>query len=169
MCSARRWERLHPRPSRWAATRPANRDCPAGQIRDGDGKCKPAQSNAIENEARVVYGLSLAKAGRYDEALAVLATARDQNDPRVLNYTGYALRKSGRIEEGISFYMKALAADPDYVQAREYLGEAYLTLGRVDLAEEQLAEIEARCGSGCGTYFELSDRIEDYRERAWRG
>ncbi|MFN0264402.1 tetratricopeptide repeat protein [Tepidamorphus sp. 3E244] len=144
-------------------------NCPSGQIKDSDGKCKPSESNAIDNEARIIYGLSLAKAERYDEALAVLATAADQNDPRVLNYTGYSLRKSGKVEEGIGYYKQALAADPNYVQAREYLGEAYLTLGRLDLAEEQLAEIEKRCVADCDTYLDLSDQIEDFRERQQRG
>ena len=144
-------------------------DCPKDQIRDADGKCKPAENNAIDMDARVAYGLALAKAERYDEAISVLRPAVDRGDKRAFNYTGYSLRKSGHVDEGIAFYMKALAADPNYVQAREYLGEAYLTLGRLDLAEEQLAEIEARCKADCGTYLDLSDRIEDFRERQQRG
>ena len=140
-------------------------DCPKGQIKDADGKCKPASNNAIDQNARVEYGLALAKAERYEEAISVLKPAVELGDKRALNYTGYSLRKSGRVDEGISYYMKALAADPNYVQAREYLGEAYLTLGRLDLAEEQLKEIETRCNATCDTYIDLSDQIEDFRER----
>lgn len=144
-------------------------NCPTGQIRDADGKCKPQTNNAIDQDARISYGLALAKAERYDEALSVLRGASDQGDPRVLNYIGYSLRKSGKLDEGIGYYMKALAADPDYVQAREYLGEAYLTMGRIDLAEVQLKEIEARCNGTCDVYLDLSNQIEDFRERAARG
>ena len=144
-------------------------DCPKGQIKDADGKCKPASNNAIDQNARVEYGLALAKAERYEEAISVLKPAVELGDKRALNYTGYSLRKSGHVDEGIAFYMKALAADPNYVQAREYLGEAYLTLGRLDLAEEQLKEIEVRCNANCETYLDFSDRIEYFRERASRG
>jgi hypothetical protein len=38
---------------------------------------------------------------------------------------------------------------------REYLGEAYIQLGRVDLARDQLAEIEKHCGTTCEPYVEL--------------
>ena len=143
--------------------------CPAGQIKDSDGKCKPADNTAIDRDARVSYGIALAQADRYEEAIAALMPLAGEDDPQVLNYLGFAHRKAGRLETGIGYYQRALAANPDYVLAREYLGEAYLTMGRLDLAEAQLAEIEARCGDTCGTYFELADRIEDYRERQWRG
>lgn len=142
--------------------------CPSGQVRDASGKCIKQSNNAIDHEARVAYGLMLARSERFDEAIAVLKHASEPNDPRVLNYIGYSLRKSGRMEDGIGYYMRALSIDPNYVQAREYLGEAYLTMGRVDLAEGQLKEIETRCGSGCDTYLELADQIEDFRERATR-
>lgn len=144
-------------------------DCPKDQIRDADGKCKPATNNAIDHEARVAYALALAKAERYEEALVALNHASDQNDPRVLNYMGYSLRKSGRLDEGIGYYKRALATDPDYVLAREYLGEAYLTMGRLDLAEAELKEIETRCGTTCEAYLDLAEDIKDYRARNGQG
>jgi tetratricopeptide (TPR) repeat protein len=79
----------------------------------------------------------------------------NQNDAEVLNYTGYANRKAGRLETGISFYQQALTLNPNYVQAREYLGEAYVLAGFNGLAQQQLAEIAKRCGTSCDAYKSL--------------
>ncbi len=63
----------------------------------------------------------------------------DKSNPEVLNGLGYTNRKLGLFTEAIAYYQQALARDPDYVEAREYLGEGYVTLGKLDLAREQLA------------------------------
>jgi tetratricopeptide (TPR) repeat protein len=103
---------------------------------------------------------SLADTGDYEWALDHLKLVSDQNNPEVLNYTGYANRKAGRLETGISYYHQALAINPNYVQAREYLGEAYVLAGRIDLAKFQLQEIAARCGVNCETYRSLAIAID---------
>lgn len=43
---------------------------------------------------------------------------------------------------------------------REYLGEAYVIQGRLDLALAELAEIEKRCGKTCEPYEDLAEAIE---------
>jgi tetratricopeptide (TPR) repeat protein len=101
----------------------------------------------------------LAKAGEYEWALQVLAAIENQNDPRVLNYTGYSNRKAGRVEIGITYYRKALAIDPNFVLAREYLGEGYVAAGRIDLAQIELGEIKARVGTGSEEYRDLAMAI----------
>jgi tetratricopeptide (TPR) repeat protein len=101
----------------------------------------------------------LADDGEYEWALDHLRLMSNQNDAEVLNYTGYSNRKAGRLETGISYYHRALAINPNYVQAREYLGEAYVLAGRVDLAQVQLTEIANRCGVSCETYRALSAAI----------
>src|SRR3546814_4730696 len=80
----------------------------------------------------------------------------------LLNYRGYATRKLGRTEEGIGYYKQAVALDPNYTLAREYLGEAYVTQGKLDLARVQLAEIEKRCGTTCEPYEDLAERSEEH-------
>jgi Flp pilus assembly protein TadD len=102
----------------------------------------------------------LADEGEYEWALDHLRLMTNQNDAEVLNYTGYSNRKAGRLETGIAYYHKALAVDPNYVQAREYLGEAYVLAGRIDLAKAELNEIKSRCGLQCDTYQALSLAIE---------
>jgi hypothetical protein len=56
---------------------------------------------------------------------------QNPDTPRALNYRGYATRKLGRTDEGISYYLKSVALDPAYPQVREYLGEAYVIQGGV--------------------------------------
>ena len=83
------------------------------------------------------------------------------NTPRALNYRGYATRKLGRTDEGITYYLKSVALDPKYPQVREYLGEAYVIQGKFDLAKNQLSTIEKLCGSkDCEYYKDLAEALE---------
>jgi tetratricopeptide (TPR) repeat protein len=102
---------------------------------------------------------ALADAGEYEWALDHLRAIENQNDPEVLNYTGYSNRKAGRLETGIGYYYKALAINPDYVEARSYLGQAYALAGKRDLAIEQLQEIKARCGTECEAFVKLKNTL----------
>jgi tetratricopeptide (TPR) repeat protein len=122
--------------------------------------CVKTQAGILPDEDLYQQGKLLAKAGEYDWALTVLASIENQQDPRVLNYTGYSHRKAGRLETGIAFYRKALAINPDFVLAREYLGEGYVAAGRIDLAKVQLAEIATRCGVTCEEYKDLNEAIQ---------
>ena len=97
--------------------------------------CAKASAGIIPDDDLYVQGRELAKDGEYEWALDVLAAIKDQNQPRVLNYIGYSHRKAGRLETGITYYHKALAIDPNYVLAREYLGEGYVAAGKIELAQ----------------------------------
>jgi tetratricopeptide (TPR) repeat protein len=136
------------------APAPQPAPCPEGQT------CEDTKNHDDD-----VYrqGVTLAKAGDYERAIAVLMTASNQNDPRVLNYIGYSYRKLGQFGTGIAYYGRALDLNPDFVLAREYLGEGFVSIGRIDKAEEQLAEIEQRCGAHCTEYQELAQVISDAR------
>ena len=113
-------------------------------------------SDVLPDAQLVEYAFALAKAKRYDEALQTLDMLKDANTPRALNYRGYATRKLGRTEEGISYYLKSVAMDPNYAQVREYLGEAYVLQGKFDLARQQLETIAKICGStDCEEYEDL--------------
>ena len=129
-----------------------------------DGKkikyCAPAVVGNLDDEELFLQGRALAKAGHYDWALDVLALVQNQDDPRVLNYIGYSHRKAGRLDTGIEFYRKALTINPNYVLAREYLGEGYAAAGRIDLAQVELGEIGKRCGVTCSEYTDLAKAIE---------
>jgi len=149
-------------------SKPTIKPCPAGQARNWWGKCVDKSSNLLDEESRYAYGAWLAQTGRYGEAIELLSLAENKDEPRVLNYLGYAHRQLGRFEVGLGYYRQALAADPNYVRAREYLGEAYLVMGKPDLAREQLGEIAARCGTDCEEYRLLADAIADHEKAARR-
>jgi Flp pilus assembly protein TadD len=145
-------------------TAPVN--CKSGEVKKKvkkNGKlvwvCVKAESGVLPDEDLYQQGRALAKLGQYDWALQVLAVIENQNDPRVLNYTGYSHRKAGRLEIGITYYRKALEIDPGFNLAREYLGEGYVAAGRLDLARAQLAEIEKSCGTTCEEYEDLAEAI----------
>ncbi|WP_413739272.1 tetratricopeptide repeat protein [Sodalis sp. RH21] len=139
--------------------------CPKGQIYDSRTKsCMVDKGSMISDGDRTRYAYSLAKAGRYDEALDMLNTLKQPDTAQAWNYRGYATRKLGRTDEGIGYYQKSIALDPKYAQVREYLGEAWMIKGRPDLAKAQLATIKTLCGTGCEEYRDLANAIAGHPE-----
>jgi tetratricopeptide (TPR) repeat protein len=136
--------------------------CAPGQVWDKKThKCLERHSGVLPDPDLTEYAYSLAKADRYQEAIDVLDMLDNPNTPRALNYRGYATRKLGRTDEGIGYYLKSVALDPNYSQVREYLGEAYVIQGKYDLAKDQLATIERLCGSkDCEYYEDLADALK---------
>lgn len=78
-----------------------------------------------------------------DEMKKVLAQLPRHSDAHSL--TGYALRQLGDFEGSLEHYDKALAINPTNLGALEYLGEAYLELGRTDDAEALLVRLGEAC------------------------
>ncbi len=147
---------------------PKKLNCKKGEViktvKNKEGKqvkaCIKADAGILPDDELYEQGRLLAKEGEYDWALDVLAMIKDQNNPKVLNYTGYSHRKAGRIEVGITYYRKALSINPDFVLAREYLGEGYVAAGRIDLARVELGEIAKLCGETCEEYKDLKTAID---------
>jgi tetratricopeptide (TPR) repeat protein len=131
-------------------------DCPKGQV-FSNGKCVEKKSGLPDKDL-VATGRSLAKAGKYYEALEVLGLVQGK-DPVALTYIGYSLRKSGQTEEAIGFYHQALAIDPSNADTREYLGEGYAASGKIDLAKAELQKIGEICGKSCIQYGQLETAI----------
>ena len=134
--------------------------CPPGLVWDTKHKkCLVRHSGVLSDPDMTEYAFALAKADRYQEAIDVLDLLDNPNTPRALNYRGYATRKLGHTDEGITYYLKSVALDPAYPQVREYLGEAYVIEGKYDLAKDQLATIEKLCGTECEYYEDLADAL----------
>ncbi|HML42755.1 MAG: tetratricopeptide repeat protein [Hyphomicrobium zavarzinii] len=128
-------------------TKPVNKKKPA---------CKP---HNVSDDAVINGAYWLAHTGRLAESLALLGTVQDRENPRLLNAIGFATRKMGDVDGALPYYARALEIEPDYVQAREYMGEAFLAKGDLAHATEQLGEIERRCGQGCVAFTELKRQI----------
>jgi len=126
-------------------------------------KCMKGGRAAMNNEELYATGYQLAKAGDYADALEFLKAGTDRGDVRFLTMIGYSTRKLGNIDEGMGYYMQALAIDPNSVTTREYLGEAFLQKKDLASAKGQLSEIASRCGTTCETYTELSDQIGKFQ------
>ena len=140
-------------------------DCPPGQVYDSASKkCVPDKSASLSDTDKTQYAYHLAKKGEYQAALNLLDSLKNSNTAEAWNYRGYATRKLGRTDEGIGYYQRALALKPDYAQAREYLGEAWMVKGRPDLAGEQLKAIAGICGQGCEEYQDLQAAINGHPE-----
>lgn len=102
-------------------------------------------------------------AGVMKEALSAKADSADYH-----NLYAYALRKSGTKEMDLVFkhYNEALRLDPKHRGAHEYLGEAYLQVGNVAKAKEQLGALDKLCFFPCSEYNELKTAISRYETRA---
>ncbi len=137
-------------------------ECRKGMVYDKKKrKCVWAQSGVTPDNVLTDYAYHLAKTGRPEEALNLLDMVQDQQTPTVLNFRGYATRLTGKVDEGIVFYKQALAIDPGNVLVREYLGEAYVTKGKMAMAKAQLRKIEELCGNTeCHEYADLAEEIE---------
>ena len=138
----------------------ATNQCASGKVWDNATQKCVEKTTLNEHDRLYDEGRTMAKAGRYGEAIVVLSSIAGSGDPRVLNYLGYSHRMQGRIEVGLGYYEEALRVNPDFTLAREYMGEAYLQKGDVDAARAQLSEIGRRCGTGCAEYAELKKRID---------
>jgi tetratricopeptide (TPR) repeat protein len=121
--------------------------------------CVKATAGIIPDNELYAQGYLLAKTGEYDWALSAFNAMTDKQTPATLTMIGYSNRKAGRLEIAVSYYDQALAMQPDYVKAREYLGEGYVAAGRIDLAKLQLAEIAKRAGTSSEEYIDLSKAI----------
>jgi len=140
-------------------------DCPKVQVYDSTTKqCVPEKSTRLSDRDKTNYAYHLAKKGEYQAALNLLDTLKNANTAEAWNYRGYATRKLGRTDEGIGYYQRSLALEPNYAKAREYLGEAWIVKGRPDLAKEQLQVIAGICGQHCEEYRDLQSAINGHPE-----
>ncbi len=116
--------------------------------------CMTPEESTNDDSAMMDDIRSLSHAGRYADALAVLALMPDQTDPMVLTYYGFATRKAGDLNAGMASYAQALAVDSQNLLARSYRGQAFVEQGEIDLAQADLTEIRMR--GGRGTWAEQS-------------
>jgi tetratricopeptide repeat protein len=129
-------------------------------------RCEAQDTLLLPDSELIEQAWVLAKRGEFEAGRMLFELTANKSNPEVLNGLGYTNRKLGEFAKGIAFYKQALAIDPDYLEAREYLGEGYVTMGKLDLAKEQLTEIQKRCPSGCEPYEELAEAIETAEKAA---
>ncbi len=105
---------------------------------------------SLEEKAAGASGEEKAKLEEKAEKLYVRAS-RDFRSATSLNPKlhqawsglGYTLRKTGSYEEALAAYARALELEPNYAEAIEYRGEAYLGLNRVEDAKAAYMQLFA--------------------------
>ena len=129
----------------------------------GSTSCKDLYSSAkkfvlrakkLEEKNKIDRAIKL-----YIKALKKLQKAykNDKNNPDILNYLGFTLRKTGKLEEAEKYYLEGLKIKPDHNGINEYLGELYVNTDRIEQAKERLAVLK---NCNCEEYSELKEIIE---------
>ncbi len=133
----------------------------------GFGRAEDAEKayrRAIElspgySEARNDLGQLLARAGRYDEAIAQFDAALDNmlyKEPYVARCNkGLALNRMGRRDEGLAELRACLAAAPTFCKGRRELGRMLLDEGRVREALDELGAYARWCAKVPDAHLQL--------------
>lgn len=134
--------------------------CTDGLVWDDKKKeCVEPVEGRLDDDTLYGAARELAWSGQPEAALKVLAAMREGDSDRVLTYKGFANRKAGRVEEGMAFYTRALARNPDNILARSYMGQGLVEQGEIALARQQLDEIRVRGGTGTWAETALAEAI----------
>ena len=118
------------------------------------GKKMIVKAKQLEKKEKIEKAKTL-----YLKALGKLekAYAKDKKNADILNYLGFALRKTGDFKKAEKFYLEGLKIDAGHLGINEYLGELYVQTNRIDLAKERLQVLN---GCKCEEYNELKELIE---------
>ena len=137
----------------------------AAAAASADSKKAYAKAWDISEDAKkdLVAGKADSAKKKFGKALKKYreATDLDPNNYEAWNMVGYCSRKAGDLKASFEAYQKCLAIEPEYAQAHEYLGEAYLMSGDVAKAKEQLIWLVARKSDQAG---ELANHIEAFEK-----
>ncbi len=127
---------------------------------DGSKKAAPKISQNSEAASLYAAGKKEAKKELFPAALKRFEAADqlDPNNPDILNMLAYCQRKTGALDEAMANYHRALKLRPEFPEAREYLGEAYI--------QAALREIETLAGYGSKAKHERKDLVEELKEAA---
>ena len=130
----------------------------------GGSSDKPAPA-APTVDANYTKAKALIEAKDYAGAMPLLqqVVAKDPKNADAYNLMGFATRKSGDANGSLQYYNQALGIDPKHLGAHEYIGEAYLMLGKVAEAEQELAKLDALCVFGCVEQRTLKQAIADQK------
>jgi tetratricopeptide (TPR) repeat protein len=114
------------------------------------------------------YQAAMAAVGRKDWKQVIVRMGayarRNPDNADAWNELGHAHRLTGDLKTALDDYGKALKIDPRHRGAHEYLGEAYLQLGDLPRAEQELKTLDKLCFFRCEEYSDLKEQIEDYRK-----
>jgi tetratricopeptide (TPR) repeat protein len=137
--------------------------CKTGTVWDKEKKtCIAIKDSRFNDQDIFEHARELAYEHRAQDAIELLHMAQETNNPKILNYLGFAHRKAGNFNQAIAYYSQALAIDPNYFLARSYMGQGYAAEGQETLALAQLAQIRNRGGESTWAYQSLEQAINNH-------
>jgi tetratricopeptide (TPR) repeat protein len=153
---------------------PPSEASPTGFGKPEDATAVPARADAEKSYAKgweisedakkeLAAGKADSAKKKFGKALKKFKEAVD-TDPTYFeawNMVGFCSRKSGDLKRSFEAYEKCLLIQPEYAQAHEYLGEAYLMSGDLAKAKEQLLWLVSRKSEQAG---ELATRIDEFQK-----
>lgn len=112
---------------------------------EADRWYQDAYEDVQKGKTELAAGKDKSAEKRFRRAIerAEKSIALDSTYHQAWNLVGYASRKLKDYDRALSAYQRCLRLQPDYAPAREYLGEAYLELGKLAEARQQLGFIDA--------------------------
>jgi Flp pilus assembly protein TadD len=118
----------------------------------------------------VAAGKQAIASKQWPAAIKALSSAalRDTRNADIQNELGYAYRNAGQMDQAFAHYERALQLNPRHRGAHEYVGEAYLMVGKLAQAEQHLKALQQICLNPCEELEELKVQIERFRREARR-
>ena len=116
------------------------------------GSVSSKQEKTSTTHSKEYYkAVKLIKANNFKDAISLLETlvTKNPDDADILNYLGFSFRKTGDLVKSSHYYEKALNINPKHLGALEYQGELFITLGKIDKAKANLAQIDDICITQC--------------------
>lgn len=140
------------------------KNCLGNRVYDEDkGRCVRPEKSSFNQQQLIDAVREKAYAGRYDDAIGVLDAMDNQQSDIVLTYRGFTARKLGDLKLANMYYDQAIAANPDNILARSYMGQGMVEAGDKVAAALQLREIRARGGQGTWAEQSLAQALETGR------
>ena len=121
--------------------------------------------SGLSADPDVVSGKKAINDKRWTDAVKALSSAalRDTRSADIQNYLGYAYRNLGQMDKAFAHYERALKLNPRHRGAHEYVGEAYLMVGKPAQAREHLKALQAICVLPCEELDDLRTKIDRYQ------
>lgn len=137
----------------------------AAPIHAADTPMETAKPVAAPAEDAMATARKHIQAKQWSQAAGVLekVVAKEPRNADAHNLLGFSYRWMDRMDESFASYGKALAIDPNHRGANQYVGVAYLKVGKPEKAEEHLAKLQQICGANCEETRDLAAKLNEYK------